>query len=85
LLKDTAMADASDRVLSFLRKTIDQDLDLDTPLIDSGLLDSFHVVELLTFVENELGVRLNPSDVTHDDLRNARSVAALLDRLRPLP
>lgn len=76
------MSDSSDRVLTFLRKTIDQELDLDTPLMDSGLLDSFHVVELLSFVEDELGLRLNPSDVTHDDLRNARSVTAMIERLR---
>jgi acyl carrier protein len=77
------MSDSSERVLTFLRKTIDPDIDLDTPLMDSGVLDSFHVVELLSFVEEELGLRLNPSDVTHDDLRNARAVVALIERLRP--
>lgn len=77
------MQDPSERVLAFLRRTIDQELTLDTPLIESGLLDSFHVVELLSFVEEELGLRLNPTDVTHDDLLNAKNVVAMIERLRP--
>lgn len=76
------MQDTSDRVLTFLRKTIDQDIQLDTPLIDSGLLDSFHVVELLSFVEGDFGLRLDPTDVTHDDLRDPRNVVAMIERLR---
>lgn len=76
------MQDSSERVLAFLRRTIDQDLTLDTPLIEGGLLDSFHVVELLSFVEEEIGLRLNPTDVTHDDLRNAKNVVAMVERLR---
>jgi acyl carrier protein len=81
-MNDHPMQDTSERVLTFLRKTIDQDIQLDTPLIDSGLLDSFHVVELISFVERDFGLRLDPSDVSHDDLRDPRNVIAMVERLR---
>jgi acyl carrier protein len=40
----------------------------DTPLFSSELLDSFSMVELLTYLEQESGVRFAPSDVRLDNL-----------------
>lgn len=36
----------------------------DTPLFSSGLLDSASMVELIAFVEDEAGIRIDFGDVT---------------------
>jgi acyl carrier protein len=76
------MQDTADTVMAFLRKTIDSELKGDTQLIESGLLDSFHVVELLSFVESEFDLRLSPTDVTQEDLRTPQSIVDLVIRLK---
>jgi D-alanine--poly(phosphoribitol) ligase subunit 2 len=75
------MSDPTQTVLSFLRKTIDPELQLDTRLIETGLLDSFHVVELLAFVENEFDIRLEPTDVTQQDLLTPQNIVDLVVKL----
>lgn len=40
----------------------------ETPLFSSNLLDSFSMVDLIMFIEKESGVRLNPTDVSLDNL-----------------
>ena len=39
------------------------ELTLDTPLITSGLVDSFHRVDLALFVEDEYGVRIDDTEL----------------------
>jgi acyl carrier protein len=52
----------------------------ETPLFSSNLLDSFSMVDLIMFIENESAVRLDPTDVSLDNLdsieRILRFVAA---------
>lgn len=35
----------------------------DEPLLSSGLIDSFHLVDLALFVESEFGVRIDDSEL----------------------
>lgn len=39
----------------------------DTALFSRGLIDSMNVVELVTFVEGELGRAIPPTDITLDN------------------
>lgn len=39
-----------------------------SPLFSSGLIDSFALVSLMTFIESEAGIRIIPSEVTLDNL-----------------
>ena len=39
-----------------------------TPLFSSGTVDSFAIVELMLFLEQTTGAKLNPEDVTLDNL-----------------
>ena len=52
----------------------------ETPLFSSNLLDSFSMVDLIMFIEKESAVRLDPTDVSLDNLdsieRILRFVAA---------
>jgi acyl carrier protein len=40
----------------------------ETPLFSSNLLDSFSMVDLIMFIEKESAVRLDPTDVSLDNL-----------------
>ena len=48
----------------------------DTPLFSSNLLDSFNIVELITFVETQAGIRIDPWDVS---LENLDSIERILN------
>jgi len=51
----------------------------DTDLIDSGLLDSLRLVELLLHIEASLGFRIVLDEIDLDDLRSIRRIARLID------
>ena len=55
--------------------------DIDEDLIDSGLLDSLALVELLHSIEQEFAVELPLEDLDVDLLRSIRGLATFLDNL----
>ena len=56
----------------------------DTDLIESGLLDSLRLVELLLQIEASLGFRIALDEIDLDDLRSVRRIARLLAaRMQP--
>ena len=56
----------------------------DTDLIESGLLDSLRLVELLLEIEASLGCRIPVDEIDLDDLRSVSRIARLIAvRLQP--
>lgn len=53
--------------------------DRSTPLFSSGMLDSFTMVDLIMFIERSAGVRLDPSDVTLDNLDTIERILAFVN------
>jgi acyl carrier protein len=56
----------------------------DDDLLESGLLDSLRLVELLLHLEEEFALRVPLEEVELDDLRTLRRLAALVARRRGL-
>ena len=52
---------------------IDQ-LDRGTVLFSDGLLDSFRMVEVITFVESKVGFRMTPSEINLDNLDSVQRI-----------
>ena len=52
----------------------------ETDLIETGLLDSLRLVELLLHIETDLGWRIPLEDIDLDDLRSVRRIAALIEQ-----
>lgn len=52
------------------------DIDENVGLFSEGLLDSFSIVDLVMFIENKGGIKMQPTDVNLDNLD---SVAKILD------
>jgi D-alanine--poly(phosphoribitol) ligase subunit 2 len=50
----------------------------DTDLIESGLLDSLRLVELLLQIEASLGFRIPVDEIDLDDLRSVKRIARLI-------
>lgn len=57
------------------------DLGPDSKLLESGLLDSLQLVELVGFVEERFGVVVDLDELTPQNFETARRIAALADRL----
>jgi acyl carrier protein len=63
-------------VLAITPDGIDQDL------LESGLLDSMALIELLYAIEQEFSVELPLEDLDVELLRSVRGIASYVDRLR---
>ena len=58
------------RLLGFFRSNTGlstEGISEDSPLFSSGLLDSFSLMELMTFLESDVGIRIGPDDLTLDN------------------
>ena len=66
-------------ILNFLKSQFAIDpaeVDENTGLFSEGLLDSFSIVDLVAYIENTSGIKLQPTDVNLDNLD---SVAKILN------
>ncbi|WP_224360860.1 acyl carrier protein [Hyalangium versicolor] len=52
----------------------------DTSLIDSGLIDSTGVLELLTFLESEFGITVDDAEVVPENLDSLARITAFVLR-----
>lgn len=59
------------------------EFDANTPLFTSGLLDSFVLVELISFIENAQQVQIKPSAVHLENFDTINRIIALVERLKP--
>lgn len=72
----------SEKLLSYLRERAGLDtsnISEETPLFTSSLLDSVSLVDLIVFVESELGAKIEPEEV---QIENFDSVAQILQFAR---
>jgi acyl carrier protein len=51
---------------------------LDEPLITSGLIDSFHLVDLALIVEDEFGVRIEDTELNSASFNTVAQLADLI-------
>jgi len=60
----------------------DEGLDLTTPLIEWGVIDSIAIVTLRDFVASRFGVEIPNSELKPSNLTSLTAIASLIDRLR---
>ncbi|MBI5080351.1 MAG: hypothetical protein HZB17_03465 [Chloroflexi bacterium] len=51
----------------------------DEAIISSGMIDSFHLVDLSLVVENECGVRIDDSELNEETFDTIDQLAALIE------
>jgi methoxymalonate biosynthesis acyl carrier protein len=76
-----SVAGAEERLLGFLTARTKREWDSDTDLFATGM-SSLFAMELVVHLENEFGVTLEGQDLTLDNFRTVRAMAALLGKLR---
>ena len=55
-------------------------IQVDTPLFSSGLIDSFSLVTLMTFIESSGEVSISPEDVTLENFDSIERITQFMDR-----
>ena len=69
---------------TLFRETLNIDVpSVDADLIESGLLDSLQLVELLVQIEQSFGLRIALEEVEFDDLRSVTRIARLIGASAP--
>lgn len=58
------------------------ELGVDQPLLSSGIVDSFGVLELIAFLEDTFHVTLDPSRLEMTELETVHRIVALVERVR---
>ena len=68
-----------DQILQLFAEKLEVDVPSpDTDLIETGLLDSLRLVELLLQIEGSLGCRIPLEEIDLDDLRSVNRIARLV-------
>ena len=83
------MADMKELILDYVKNEyLDEDdedaeeLDENTPLISSGIVDSFSMVSLKTFLEKKFEVKLPDEEATTEAFDTVTSIMALVEKHR---
>jgi acyl carrier protein len=88
VLEDYAMSETRQAVLKFLVGLAPNDetrsgLNEKTELMNSGVLDSFGVVQLILFIEESFGVRIPDSEIGPELFASATAISDYIDAKRP--
>lgn len=51
-----------------------------TPLLDEGVLESLHLLDLVLFLEERFAVRVPPIDITPENFATIREIVRLMER-----
>jgi acyl carrier protein len=51
----------------------------DEPLLSSGLVDSFHLVDLALFIENNFGVRIDDTELNASTFDNLTQLVSFIE------
>lgn len=82
------MTDAqAEKLRAFIQKDVSRDprqaIGLETGLVSTGLVDSFSLIKVLAFVEDEFGVVIPDEAATAETMNSVRLIGALVDRFGP--
>ena len=79
---DALLHELGQFLASRILKQPERELDADEPLISSGLIDSFSLVDVALFVEETYGVRIEDTELNSQTLDTLRQLGALVDARR---
>lgn len=55
-------------------------VDAEADLLEAKILDSFSIVQLAVFIQEEFGVELEAEDLTRENLASLQRIVALIDK-----
>ncbi|GAB4363314.1 MAG: hypothetical protein Kow0042_01090 [Calditrichia bacterium] len=80
------MADIRDVILDYVKEEYldeedEQEITYDTPLISGGIVDSFSMVSLKVFLENNYNIRIPDDKATPEAFDSVNKIVKLLEEL----
>jgi len=86
----SASEDIYERLAGFVRDQLldgaaSEDVDLNTPLLQLGILNSMNTVRLLGFIRDDLGVVIPPMYVSGKHFQDLRAITAVVVELSSAP
>ena len=65
-----------------LRGASPNDLSVDQPLLEDGVLDSIGLQDLVTFLETDLSITLDDEHLVPENFESVRTIVELVERVR---
>ncbi len=81
-MSDSVTTALEDYIASKLLKQPGRRIEVDAPLISSGLVDSFSLVDLALFVEDTFGVRIDDTELNASTFDSLNQLVALIEQRR---
>lgn len=75
------MSLAPDEITKYLAENLNVDvsaIEPETELFSSGLVDSFAMIDLISFVELQCSIRLKPTEITLDNFDSIERITSFL-------
>ncbi len=69
-----------DKLLELLKR-VDPEVDFENAvdLVDEGILDSIDIVTIITEIEEEYGIEIDPDDIDPDNFQSASSILKMVE------
>jgi acyl carrier protein len=77
-MNDSMMATLEEYISSKILKQPGRKISPEEPLISSGLIDSFSMVDLALFIEDTFGVRIDDTELNAQTFDNLSQLVALI-------
>ncbi len=77
------MTETGNKIIAYINtELLDGDVAVgrDDDLLASGLVDSFAIMWLVSFVEGEAGIKIPPADLVIENFRTVAAIEAYLER-----
>lgn len=76
------MTDSVKLLSDYIREEMryDGDIGLDTDLLEERILDSFSIVQIAMYIQEQFGIELEADDLVRDNLSTLSNMIALIDR-----
>ena len=78
-MSDTIISNLEKYVTTQILKQPNREISPDEPLISSGLIDSFSLMDLALYVEDTFGVRIEDTELNANTFDNLKQLAGLIE------
>lgn len=75
----------ADQVQGYIQRTFGRAVGADDSLLDSGLIDSTGIFELVVFLEETFGIKVDDTEIVPEHFETVAQIAAFVDRKRSSP
>ena len=78
-MNETTLSGIEQYIVTKILKQPNRRISPDEPLISSGLIDSFSLMDLALFVEDTYGVRIEDTELNADKFDSLNQLASLIE------